>query len=177
MATSSPADGTPAEAPRAPEPREELLDTLAAQIEAIDAILERVEQRLCVFDIDLSQTGWSNAARAAKLGAFLRGKRHARVEIILHDTRWLEAACPRLLAVHRLHAAAMTIYRTGSEARHAMDPLVIADGRHALHRFHIDHPRAALTIDKPALVRPLQMRFDEIWATGEPGLNATVLGL
>lgn len=167
----------PPEDPRRPEPRETIIDTLVAQASAIDEILDLAEQRLCVFDIDLSQTGWNGAARAERLTAFLRRKRHARVEIILHDTRWVEASCPRLLAVQRLHATAVTIYRSGSEARHAMDPLVIADGRHALHRFHIDQPRAAVIIDKPAVVRPLQMRFDEIWATGEPGLGATRLGL
>ncbi|MCC7040585.1 MAG: hypothetical protein IT516_09795 [Burkholderiales bacterium] len=172
MASSIPPDDAPA-----PGPRETLIDTLAAQAAAIDEIVELAEARLCVFDVDLSQTGWNSAARAEKLGAFLRRRRHARVEIIVHDTRWLEASCARLLAVHRLHGSAVTIYRTGSEARHAMDPLVIADARHALHRFHIDQPRATFIVDKPATVRPLQMRFDEIWATGEPGLGATVLGL
>lgn len=168
---------TPPEAPTAPEPREAVLDTVAAQIDAIDEIIDLAQQRLCVFDVDLSQTGWHTARRAAKLAAYLRRQRTARVEMIVHDTRWLEASCPRLLAVQRLHSAAVTIYRTGHEARRAMDPLVIADGRHLLHRFHVDQPRASLAIDRPALARPLVMRFEEIWATGEPGLNATVLGL
>jgi len=172
MATSTPRDER-----AAPEPREAVLDTVAAQADAIDEILELAQQRLCVFDVDLSQTGWNTVRRAERLGAFLRRHRNARVEIILHETRWLEAACPRLRALQKLHAGAITIYRTGTEARHAMDPLLIADGRHFLHRFHIDHPRAALAIEMPALARPLVMRFDEIWATGEPGLNASVLGL
>lgn len=172
MATSTPPDER-----AAPEPREALLDTIAAQTDAIDEILELAQQRVCVFDADLAQTGWNTAKRAERLAAFLRRERTARVEIILHDTRWLEGSCPRLRALHKLHASAITVYRTGREARHAMDPLLIADGRHFLHRFHIDHARAALAIDKPALARPLVMRFDEIWATGEPGLGATVLGL
>ena len=171
MATSPPPDDTPASG------REALLDTVAAQSEAIDEIVDLAQLRLCVIDVDLSQAGWNDAQRAAKLSAFLRRQRHARLELIVHETRFLEASCPRLLALQKLHASAVTIYRTGAEARRAMDPLVIADGRHALHRFHIDHPRASLAIDRPALVRPLAMRFDEIWATGEPGLNATVLGL
>jgi len=32
-------------------------------------------------------------------------------------------------------------------------------------------------INQPDQTRPLAARFEEIWATGEPGLNATVLGL
>lgn len=183
MATSTPPDdpaAAPAPAsdgPPAHAPREAVLDTVTAQADAIDEIVDRAQQRLCIFDVDLSQGGWSSARRAERLAGFLRRQRNARVELIVHDTRYLEASCPRLLAVQKLHSAAVTIYRTGAEARRAMDPLVIADGRHMLHRFHIDQPRAALAIDMPGAVRPLQMRFDEIWATGEPGLNATVLGL
>ena len=52
-----------------------------------------------------------------------------------------------------------------------MDPLVIVDGRHFLHRFHVEQPRAALAIEEPQLARPLVKRFEEIWATGEPGLT------
>ena len=54
---------------------------------------------------------------------------------------------------------------------------MIVDERHYLHRFHIDHPRAELGIDVPPDARPLVNRFDEIWATGEPGITATTLGL
>ena len=32
-----------------------ILDTVAAQADAIDEILDLAQQRLCVFDIDLSQ--------------------------------------------------------------------------------------------------------------------------
>ncbi len=171
MATSIPPDDAPAQG------REVVLDTLAAQAAALDEIVDLAQQRLCVFDVDLAQGGWSSPTRAEKIAAFLRRQRHARLDLIVHDTRWLEASCPRLLALQKRHAAAVTIYRTGSEARRAMDPLTIADGRHFLHRFHIDHPRASFAVDKPALARPLAMRFEEIWATGEPGRNATVLGL
>jgi len=158
-------------------PREAVLDTVAAQAKAIDEIVALAEQRLSIFDIDLSQGEWQSAQRAASLAEFLRRNRKARVDLIVHDTRWLETNCPRLLSLFRLHAHAMTVYRTGSEARNAMDPLLIADGRHFLHRFHIDQPRAALAIDHPQLARPLVTRFEQIWATGEPGLGATVLGL
>jgi hypothetical protein len=58
-----------------------------------------------------------------------------------------------------------------------MDPLLIVDQRHHLHRFHIDRPRAAAAIDMPQATKPLVQRFEEIWATGEPGLAGTVLGL
>ncbi|MBK6396536.1 MAG: hypothetical protein IPF73_19125 [Betaproteobacteria bacterium] len=89
----------------------------------------------------------------------------------MHDTRWLAQSCPRLITVLRHYGHAISVYRTGAEARNAMDPLVIADDRHFLHRFHVDGPRAALAFDSPIAARPLVARFEEIWATGEPGLS------
>ena len=55
-----------------PAPREVRLDTVAAQTAAIDELIGLTRQKLQVFDIDLSQTGWNTAARAANLAAFLR---------------------------------------------------------------------------------------------------------
>jgi hypothetical protein len=169
MATSIPAE--------APSPREATLTSLAEQSAAIDELIDLAQQRVQVFDMDLSECGWETATRAEKLTAFLRRNRQARLDVILHDTRWLEVSCARLLNLLKLHSHAITIYRTGAEARAAMDPLLIADGRHFLHRFHIEQPRAALAIEQPQLARPLVMRFEQIWATGEPGVSATVLGL
>jgi hypothetical protein len=154
-----------------------MLDTVAAQVAAIDELIELAQHHLQVFDVDLAQGGWHTAARGERLAAFLRRAPKARLDLIVHDTRWLETSCPRLLSLLRLHSHAITIYRTGPDARSAMDPLLIADGRHFLHRFHIDQPRASLAIEQPQQARPLVLRFEEIWATGEPGLSATVLGL
>ena len=160
-----------------PPPREQVLDTIAALGDAIDELIGLAQQRVQVFDVDLSQGAWQGAARAQALRAFLRRSRHARLEIIVHDTRFIETSCARLTLILRQHAHAVTIYCTSGEARKAMDPLVIADGRHFLHRFHIEQPRASLAIGHPQLARPLVMRFEQIWATGEPGLGASVLGL
>ncbi|MCC6193700.1 MAG: hypothetical protein IT518_04455 [Burkholderiales bacterium] len=169
MATSIPDD--------APAPRDAILASVAEQSAAIDEIVGLARLRLMVFDVDLSQCGWHTAQRADALTAFLRRDRQARLDVIVHDTRFLEASCPRLLTLLKVYSHAITIYRTGPQARSAMDPLLIADARHFLHRFHIDQPRAALAIEQPQLARLLLLRFEQIWATGEPGLGATVLGL
>jgi hypothetical protein len=168
---------TPAEPSLPLEPREAIVDTVAAQTAAIDELIGLAQLRLQVFDVDLSQCGWNTVARADNLRAFLRRFTGARIDLILHDLRYLEGSCPRLQRLLQDHAHAITVYKTGPEARHAMDPLLIADGRHFLHRFHIDQPRASFAIEQPAMARPLVGRFEQIWATGEPGLSATVLGL
>ena len=174
MATST---STPDAAPAGPEPRHRTLETINEQIAAIDELVGLATQSIRVFDVDLSQTGWNGVARSEKLAAFLRGSREARLEIIVHDTRWLESSGARLMALLKMFSFGITVYRTGAEAKGAMDPLVIVDGRHFLHRFHIEQPRAALGIEQPQDAQPLINRFEEIWATGEPGITATVLGL
>jgi hypothetical protein len=172
MATSTPTEGEDL-----PAPRQETLDTIAAQIAAIDELIGLAQQSIRIFDHDLSEGGWNAPARAEKLAQFLRRSRNARLDIIVHDTRWIESSSPRLVSLLRTFSDRMTIYRTGAEARGAADPLVLVDGRHFLHRFHVEQPRATLAIDEPHLARPLVNRFEEIWATGEPGLSGTVLGL
>jgi len=159
-----------------PAPDERTVASLAEQAQGIDEVIDRARLVVRVFDIDLSQVGWSGADRAERLSAFLR-RPGARLELIVHDTRYLEQACPRLVALIKRYGHAMTVYKTGAEARGAMDPLTIADDRHFLHRFHVDGPRASLAFDAPLAARPLVARFEEIWATGEPGLSGTVLGL
>lgn len=170
MVTSPPAPDAAA------APLERRIDTLAAQVEAIDALIDLAQSRLCVFDRDLADTGWNGARRASRLAAFLR-RPGARLSIIVHDTRHLEGTCPRIVDLLGAWSHAMQVYRTGAEARGATDALVIADGRHYLHRYHVDQPRATFATDAPAAARVLTERFDQIWATGEPGLGGSVLGL
>jgi len=160
-----------------PEPRALELASVAEQSAAIDELIGLARHRIRVFDHDLSQTGWSQSSRADRLAAFLREASGRRLDIIVHDTHYLESACPRVLKLLRTFSHVMTIYRTGREARLATDPLFIVDDKHYLHRFHFDQPRAAMGIHQPEPARSLASRFEEIWATGEPGLNATVLGL
>ncbi len=154
-----------------------MLMTIGEQVAAIDELIELARESIRVFDRDLSDMGWNDAARAERLIAYLRRDRNARLDIIVHDTRWIESSCARLTNLLRTFSHAITVYKTGAEAREAMDPLVVVDGRHFLHRFHIDQPRASLAIEHPVAAKPLVTRFEEIWATGEPGVAGTTLGL
>ncbi len=173
MGSSTP----PFEPPPAPAPGETRLDTLGAQTDAIDALIDLASERLLVFDRDLAEGGWTARRRAERLAAFLRRSPTARLSIIVHDTRYLEASCPRVLDLLKVYSHAMQLWRTGHEARSALDALVIADERHYLHRYHVDQPRATFAIAMPQAAKPLVARFEEIWATGEPALGGSALGL
>jgi hypothetical protein len=161
----------------APAPRVAELSTIAEQTAAIDELIALARHHIQVFDQDLSQTGWNSAARMDALAAFLRGVRGRRLDIIVHDTRYLESACPRMRRLLEAYGHAMAILQTGDEGKVATDPLLIVDGQHYLHRFHFEQPRAALGIVQPDQAQPLVARFGEIWATGTPGVTATALGL
>ena len=176
MATSTPSPPDDVTA-AGPAPRRETLASVAAQIAAIDTLLSLAQRSIRVFDVDLSGMGWNGAMRAERIAAFLRDGYGAALRIVVHDTGWIERSCPRLTGLLRYYGHALTILRTGTSARHAMDPLVIVDDRHFLHRFDAGKPRAAFAIDMPDEAKPLASRFDEIWADAEPGINASVLGL
>jgi hypothetical protein len=174
MASSNPNEP---ESPPAIAPRVHTLATIAEQVAALDELIGLARRSIRVFDGDLSETGWNGVARTQRLAAFLRGSRAARLDIIVHDTRYLETHAARLRALQRLFADSVTINRTGANAKGVTDPLVLVDGLHYLHRFDVDQPRAVLGIMQPRAIAPLVQRFDEIWAGGEPGITATVLGL
>lgn len=176
MVTSTPASPEGGESP-GPVPRYEALATVAAQIAAIDELIGLAKLSIRVYDMDLSRMGWNGVERARRLVSFLRGSPAARLEIIVQDTSWIEQSCPRLTQLLKTHGHAMAIKRSGDDARNAMDPLMIVDGVHFLHRFNIAQPRAALSIGDPAAATPLVTRFDAISETAEPGISATTLGL
>jgi hypothetical protein len=158
-------------------PREERLDSIGALTRAQNDVIALARRHVKVFDIDLSWGGWNSDARCAALGAFMRTIPGARLDIIVHDTHWIEASGARLMALLARHSHAMTIYRTGHSARAARDPLLIVDDDHFVHRFHVDRIGGTLSIGSPERAKPFVERFSEIWESGVPGVTATVLGL
>ena len=121
------------------EGREWRVATLAGQIAALDAA-HRARPSAHPAVRHRSFARRLGASRAHRRARQLPAQRNARLEVIVHDTRWIEASAPRFVQLLRQFGHAMTLYRTGSEARTAMDPLLIVDRRHFLHRFHIDRP-------------------------------------
>ena len=158
-------------------PREARLDSLADLDRAHDEVIALAQRHIRIFDIDLSGGRWNAADRCDALSSFLRRIPGARLDIIVHDTRWIESSGGRLSVLLLRHAHAMKVYRTGNAARAAMDPLLIVDDTHFVHRYHVGRTGGTLSIGDPERAKPLVDRFDEIWATGEPGVTGTVLGL
>jgi len=158
-------------------PRETRLESVAELTRAHDDVIALARRHIKLFDVDLSWGGWNSAARCDALASYLRRIPGARLDIIVHDTRWIEACGARVTALLARYSHAMKIYRTGERARGAMDPLLIVDDTHFVHRFHVDRVHGKLSIGDPERAKALVERFDEIWESGEPGVTGTVLGL
>ena len=144
-----------------PEPRVAELATIAEQTAAIDQLIALARHHIQVFDQDLSQTGWNGAARTERLATFLRGVRGRRLDIIVHDTRYLESACPRMLKLLSVYGYAMAILQTGAEGKVATDPLLIIDGSASCNR----SKRSRWWHDSPKSGRPASLASTQpFWA-------------
>ena len=144
---------------------------------AWDALLPQATAELLIFDRDLKDGGWSGLARAAVLRDFMFRSRLARLQIVLHETTYVEGYLPRLVSLLREFSHKIEILRTVGDGRNAWDAFAIADGRHVLHRFHQNVMKGELALFAPAKARELRERYDEILQFTEPGVNATQLGL
>ena len=65
---------------------------VAEQIAAIDRLIGLARHIDQGVRPGLSETGWNSPARSEHLAAFLERSPHARLDIIVHDTRWIEAS-------------------------------------------------------------------------------------
>jgi hypothetical protein len=153
------------------------LNGLAAQSEALDALVRLARWSLKVFDRDLCDTGWNSPARIELLAAFLGGSRRARLEIVLLDAGKLSAALPRLMALLRSRGHQIDLRAAPDDARALFDPFAVADGNHYWHRFHYDQYQGELGIIQPDEAGALARRHAELWEISATAATATVLGL
>ena len=163
-----------------PEPVPPVFTPFAAPSEylaALDNVLALAANEILVLDRDLRDGDWNSVRRAELLQTFLLKHRTSRLQIIVHETLFIEAHLPRLLMLLREFSHKVEIRRTIEDGRNAWDAYVLVDGKHALNRFHQNVMRGELGIDAVDKVRELRERYDEIMVFSEPGVNATQLGL
>jgi hypothetical protein len=167
------------EVPETPEAVSETIPlTLPSEYAAaLDRVLALAAAEVLVFDRDLAGGGWNAPARIDVLRALLLGHRTSRMQIVVHDTTHVERYLPRLVLLLRDFSHKFSILRTIEDGRNASDAFAIVDGRHLVHRFHVDSMRGELALNAPLKARQLRDRYDGILAFTEPGVNATQLGL
>lgn len=144
---------------------------------AIDRVIDAAESTLHIFDANLACGGYGTARRYELLSDFLRKHGKNRLVIVLHETDYFTAYCPRLMNLLKTYSHAIAIHKTTEHARIANDPFVIADEVHYVHRFHRDGARFLLALHDPAGARQLEGRFQQLLDASHPAVFATTLGL
>lgn len=139
------------------------------------ALLARAQGRIDLFDPDFTSFPLGAVDVEASLRAFLRGG--GALRLALHDTSHLERNCPRLLWVLRDYSHLAECRQTPRSLRHLTDSFALADGLHAVRRFHSAHMRGEAAFDTPAAVELPAHRFAALWEESKTVLQATVTGL
>ena len=152
-------------------------DSLTDYRAAIDRLVLAARRQIRIFDRNLSDAGFNDAARYDALRTFLLGGRDRRLEVVLHEVDFVQRYCPRLLSLQRQFSHAVSIHQTLPEARGVYDGMLIADDAHYVHRFHFDHPRGEWVLNDLARTQPLLRRLEEIWQASILAVSATTLGL
>jgi len=154
-----------------------MLEGEAAYCGAIDDVLARASRSVRIFDGDLSSGGYSGLARYELLRAFLANHPRARLEVVLHDTRYFTTACPRLMGLLRLYSHKIAIGMTQEHARIAGDAILLVDDLHYVHRFHQRGARFLYALHDPGGAHELRQRFEQLRESSLPAVSATTLGL
>lgn len=156
---------------------EDGLEGRVALAAAYAAVLREAKTTLLIFEHSLEHLQADAVATIKDLNLFLRQGPAHHIRIILHDTRYCEQHCPRLLALQRKFSSQVAFRRTVGAARSVYDAFIVADDTHYVRRFHRDQWRGERGVDRPSQAKHLVYRFNELWDASEAALAPTVLGL
>lgn len=145
--------------------------------QALDNVIASAKRELLIFDADFCKGAYNSRARYALLRDFLASGRHNRLAIVLHETGYFTSHCSLIHELLAVYGHAMTVYETGEQAKAARDCFVVADRKHYLRRFHIDHARFKYALDDKDTANMLNCRFNELLEASSQSMAATRLGL
>ncbi len=144
---------------------------------ALDIVIAEATHDLCVFDQDFGKGDYASLKRYNLMHAFLQKGEQVKLSIILQNTHFFTANCPRLMDLLRIYGHKMTVYETNDFAKIAKDCFVIADKQHYCRRFHIDQARFKYALTDIDTSASLLLRFDELLAETTEAISVTKLGL
>ena len=144
---------------------------------ALDLVIARAENKLLIFDQDLSHGDYDSLQRAELIQQFLSLKPSSKLTIILQNSEFFVHKCPKLFELLKLYGHKMTIFETNDAAKIAKDCFVIADGLHYIRRFYIDQARFKYALVDTDECANLNMRFDALMDETAEAVSTTKLGL
>jgi hypothetical protein len=158
-----------------------IADTILLGERAFEAatllMIAACQRELLIFDPDLSRGGYQSLHCHETLQDFLSKGHQNRLTIVLHDATFFLGNCPRLQKLLQTYSHSISVYLTDESAHVAQDAFVLADGKHFLHRFHIDQARFRYVMDDEVAVRPLKERFEQLLDSTSSKISPTAIGL
>ncbi len=155
----------------------ELLTTLSEYQSGLDQLLNLAEGSICIFDRDLQELRLESTPRLRGIGKLLAASPGHSLHIAIRDSGPLSRQMPGLMELLKIHSHNLFIVEAPEQLRSLTDSMIIADGRHALVRFHDSHPRSKLLLNDPDEVQPYATRFADILKEGGTPISSTTLGL
>ncbi len=144
---------------------------------ALLQLIELAQQRIEVFDADLTYGGWNSQPVIDSLQTFLARSGRNEFRVIVHDSQALKTRFPRLTSLLQMRNHQTHLAVTTPDAQHLKDSFVLVDNLHSLRRFHSDHDRAALELNAPDTATVLRQRFDELKIASTEDTVSKPLGL
>ena len=145
--------------------------------QAVDRLLAQPGRELRVFDPDLTSMRLNDPQRIELLHKFLLASRTRRIYIVVHQTDWITARCPRMMNLVARFSHAIQINRTHEEIRDIQGSFLVLDARHYVRRPVAEQFRGAIGVDDEAEALTMRTRFLEIWEASFPGVSSTTIGL
>lgn len=157
---------------------ERRFDTFSDYRDVVQALLTVARQEILIFDPDLRECALASAETIERLREFTdRSPVEHCVRIVVQDATHIERDCPRLIALLASFGHRIRI-RIASREHVTLDrPFIVADGCHALLRFHRDDPRGKLSLDDKGAAMAYRAQFETIWERARTGPSGAPLGI
>ncbi len=120
-------------------------------LSTFDTSLEAARQHVLLFDRDGYFYGLDRRLAAERIQVFLLGNALARMEIIVHDSDFIEKRCPRLVAALRRFAPRLSLRTTESGLKHFSKGFAVFDDKAVMRRPHFDHGQCYWDTDEHAI--------------------------
>lgn len=144
---------------------------------AIDRLLLAAEQKVCIYDEDLSQLKLDSAQRLPQVKRILHAGGKDALQIIVRNGAPLRNHMPLLINLLSGFGHLATAQQSPPHLAHLRDNMLIVDDKHALIRFERDFPRSKLLIEEAEELKPYFLRFSELRAENGELIGKTTLGL
>lgn len=152
------------------------LNTRAEARAAFDDTLSETELQLRLFDDQGSFYGLERRSVAEQCRRLLRQRRDSRIQIIVHDTGYIERQCPRMIALIREFSPRIQVMATEPSIRSYSRGILISDQRVVLRRPHFDQPMTVVDYEDAAIAAAAAL-FEDLLGNSAPAISGGVAGL